>query len=132
MVNHLTFQGRLVDDPKFGATNSGTEYANFRMAWSRKYRDKETKCFLECKAFSGTASFMKNWFNKKGQELIAEGEMTTEEWNQDGQKRSKNVFVVSGVHFSGKRQDGTAVPAENGGAEIPINMTPVETDELPF
>lgn len=134
MVNHLVFQGRLVDDPKFGTTNSGTEFANFRMVWSRKYKEKETKCFLECKAFSGTAKFMQNYMNRKGQELIAEGEMTTEEWDQDGQKRSKNVFVVSGVHFSGKKPDGETASAQAGNTDsaAQLNMTEVETDELPF
>ena len=135
-VNHLIFQGRFVEDPKFGDTNSGSRFANFRLAWSEKYKEQETKCFLECKAFSGTAQFMEKYMNKKGQEIIAEGKLTTEEWqNQEGQKRSKMVLMVSGVHFCGKKGDGetgaapaapAAPAAEHGG------FTAVETDELPF
>ena len=134
-VNHLVFQGRFVDDPKFGDTSGGTRYANFRLAWSEKYKDQETKCFLECKAFGGTAQFIEKYMNKKGQEIIAEGKLTTDEWQtQDGQKRSKIVLIVQNVHFSGKREEGgaestAAAPesaAEQGG------FTAVETDELPF
>jgi single-strand DNA-binding protein len=130
-VNHLVFQGRLVDVPTFGDTTAGIRYANFRLAWSEKYKEKETKCFLECKAFGGTAQFMEKYMNQKGQEILVEGKMTTDEWEKDGQKRSKNVLMVGGVHFCGKKQDSwtaetASAPAETGG------FTAVETDELPF
>lgn len=133
-VNHLVFQGRFVDDPKFGDTSGGTRYANFRLAWSEKYKDQETKCFLECKAFGGTAQFIEKYMNKKGQEIIAEGKLTTAEWQtQDGQKRSKIVLMVSNVHFSGKKEDGGtgSAPAQAPTAD-PSGMTPVDTEELPF
>lgn len=129
-VNHLDFQGRLVDVPSFGDTNAGGRYANFRLAWSEKYKDKENKCFLDCKAFSGTAQFMEKYMNQKGQEIVAEGKLNTEEWEKDGQKRSKIVLVVTAVHFCGSKKDGGSVPAEEPAQEG--GFTAVETDELPF
>lgn len=127
MVNHLVFQGRLVDDVKTGQTTGGTDYANFRMAWSEKYKDKETKCFIECKAFGGTATFIGKYLASKGTELLVEGKLNTEEWEKDGQKRSKLVLMVSGAHFCGsKRDNGAQAP------DVPVNMTPVQTDDLPF
>lgn len=130
-VNHLVFQGRLVDTPTFGDTTSGIRYANFRLAWSEKFKDRETKCFLECKTFGGTAQFMEKYMNTKGQEILAEGKMTMDEWEKDGQKRSKLVLFVSTVHFCGRRQDGGSAPTSSG-SDIPVNMTPVQTDDLPF
>lgn len=130
MLNHLALQGRLVDAPAFGDTKSGTRYANFRLAWSEKYKDTESKCFLDCKAFGGTAQFMEKYMNQKGQEILVEGKLTTDEWEKDGQKRSKNALVISSVHFCGKRQDGGAeAPAP---AQDPSGATVVDTDELPF
>ena len=128
MLNHLTFQGRLVDAPTFGQTTGGTDYANFRLAWSEKYKEKETKCFLECKAFGATATFMGKYMKDKGQEILAEGKLNTDEWEKDGQKRSKIVLMVSGVHFCGKKQESAQE------SDMQVNMTPVEvpTDELPF
>lgn len=135
MLNHTAIQGRLVADPTFGQTSGGTDYANFRIAWSEKYREKETKCFLECKAFSGTAQFMQKYMNQKGQELIAEGKLTTDEWTtNDGQKRSKIVMVVNAVHFCGKKAEGgesTTAPADEA-APDPSGFEAVNTDELPF
>ena len=131
MVNHLVMQGRFVDDPTVGQTNSGSDYANFRIAWSEKYKDRETKCFLDCKAFSGTAKFVSQYF-KKGQEILVEGKLTTDEWEKDGQKRSKIALVVSGVHFCGKRQDGGTAETAPAPAQDPSGYTPVDTDQLPF
>ena len=131
-VNSTVLQGRLVDVPTFGQTNSGVDYANFRLAWSRKIRDRENKLFLDCKAFAGTATFMKSYMNAKGQEIMVEGELNTDEWtSQEGQKRSKISLVVERVHFCGRRQEGEgSAPAasvqEQGG------FSAVETDEMPF
>lgn len=130
-VNHLTYQGRLVAEPAFGDTNGGTRYANFRLAWSKKFGERESKCFLECKAFSKTAEFMENYMHTKGQEIVVEGELNTEEWEKEGQKRSKIVLVVTAAHFSGKKSEGQSETT----ADAPANsagFTAVETDELPF
>ena len=137
MLNHLDYQGRMVDDIKFGQTNGGTDYANFRLAWSEKYKERENKCFLDCKAFGGTASFINKYLGKKGQEMIVTGKMNTEEWEKDGQKRSRVVLLVDSVHFCGSRKDsgeqGTAAQAaESPDAPADTGFTPVETDELPF
>ena len=125
-LNHTEIQGRLVDNPVCGQTNSGADYANFRIAWNEKYKDKETKLFIECKSFNGTAQFVQRYFTK-GQEIIVEGKLNTEEWENNGQKRSKTVLIVSNVHFSGKKQDNPS--QESVSQSVP---TPVETDELPF
>lgn len=127
MINHLSLQGRLVADPEIRDANSGVKVANFRVAWSEKFKDRENKCFLECKAFSGLAEHIGRYFTK-GQEIVVEGKLHTDEWEKDGQKRSKIVLLVSTVHFCGSKKD-------NGGGsnDVPVNMTPVEVgEELPF
>lgn len=126
MLNHLSLQGRMVADPELKDTNSGMKVVNFRVAWSEKFKDRETKLFLECKAFSGLAEHISRYFTK-GQEIAVEGKLNTEEWTgQDGQKRSKVVLMVSSVHFCGRKQDNAAPAQESGG------YTQVETDDLPF
>lgn len=130
MLNHAVIQGRLVDTPAFGDTNAGGRYANFRLAWSEKYKEKENKLFLDCKAFGGTAQFMEKFMNQNGQEIVVEGKLNTEEWtNQDGQKRSKTALVVSAVHFCGSRKEGVA---EQDSSAQAGGFTAVETDDMPF
>lgn len=130
-LNHTELQGRMVADPELREMSAGAKVANFRVAWSEKIKERENILFLDCKAYSGTAEFICNYF-KKGQEIILEGKMNTDEWtSQDGQKRSKVVLVIERAHFSGKKADnGTAEPSEPAAPE----PTPVEVgnDGLPF
>ena len=70
---------------------------------------------------------MEKYMNSRGQEILLEGKLTTDEWEKDGQKRSKNALVVSSVHFCGKKDNG----GDNSTHNAP-EATPVETDELPF
>ena len=126
MLNHVAIQGRLVADPELKDTNSGVKVINFRIAWSEKFKDRENKLFIECKAFSGLAEHICKYF-VKGQEIAVEGKLNTEEWkSNDGQNRSKIVLMVSGAHFCGKKADGTATAQDTSGGTV------VETDELPF
>ena len=125
MLNHLTYQGRFVADPELKDTNSGVKVVNFRVAWSEKYKDRETKCFLECKAFDKQAEHICKYF-KQGQECIVEGKLNTEEWEKDGQKRSKIVLMISGIHFCGPKQTG----GENVQAAATVSAE--ATGELPF
>jgi single-strand DNA-binding protein len=128
MVNHLCLQGLLVADPELKDTNNGTKVVNFRVAWSEKFKERENKLFLECKAFSGLAEHIAKYF-VKGQEIAVEGKLNTEEWEKDGQKRSKIVLMVSDTHFCGKKESGTTTAAP---AKDPSGGTVVETEELPF
>lgn len=122
-LNYTIMQGRMVADPEWKETNSGSKVVNFRIAWSEKYKEKENKCFLECKAFDTKAEFICRNF-KKGQAINVEGRLNTETWTtQDGQNRSKTVLYISNVHFGESKQNSSVQP----------NMTPVEEPEgLPF
>lgn len=130
MLNSLKLQGRLVADPVFGKTNNGSDYANFRLAWSEKYKDKENKAFIDCRAFGNTALFCQKYFNQKGQEMIAEGRIMTVEWEKDGEKRSKLEANIDRVHFCGKRGDADdSAFIKNNDAPVPVE---VPDGELPF
>ena len=133
MLNKTELQGRLVADPTFGQTTGGKAFANFRLAWSKKIGEKESKCFLECKAFNNSAEFMQKYLNRKGQEMIVVGELNTDEWTgQDGQKRSKLVLLVSETHFSGRLQTAATSTQEPSAETSVQDGTPVDDEELPF
>ena len=125
MLNHLSLQGRLVADPELRDTNSGVKVANFRIAWSEKVKDRETKLFLECKAFGGLAEHIGKYFSK-GQETVAEGKLNTEEWkSKEGENRSKIVLIPSGINFCGKKDSGST---DNTPVPTPVDVG----DQLPF
>lgn len=126
MINSVVIQGRLARDPEIKTTQSGIAVANFTVCWSDKYKETETRLFLPCKAWRGTAEFVGKYF-RKGQEVAVDGRLIAEEWEKDGEKKSRVVLDVRNVHFCGKREDSQEVTAE------PAESQPVQVDdELPF
>lgn len=104
MLNRTILQGRMVADPELKKTQSGVSSLTFTVAWSRKIKEVETKCFLRCKAWRERAEMISRYF-VKGQEIIVEGTLETETWEtKDGQKRSDIVLAVSDAHFCGKKE----------------------------
>ena len=103
----------------------------FTVAWSDKYKDREDKCFLRCKAWRGMAEFVSKYF-KKGQECVVEGKLLTEQWEKDGQKQSRTICNVDKVHFAGSKGNAESAPAEAAGSEEFMKIDPSTKEELPF
>ena len=131
MLNKIEYQGRLTRDIELKKTSSDIAYCEFTIAWSEKYKEVETKCFLRCKAWRNTAEMLSKYF-RKGKEVLIEGHMLTEEWEKDGEKQSRTICQIDRVHFCGKKED-----SDNGSATAPADegfMTVSEEidKELPF
>lgn len=138
MVNHMVLQGRLCADPELRQTPAGVSVCSFRVAWSEKYKETETKLFLSCTAWRGTGEMVSKYFHK-GQEIAVEGKLSTRDWeDKEGNKRSSVEMTVERVHFCGPKSGGegcNSVPT----ASAPVNVdaddfTDLDNDdgELPF
>lgn len=131
MLNRTIIQGRFVKKPE-ALDKGGFKLCDFTLAWSEKYKDTEKKCFVRCKAWRSNAEFVEKYFDK-GQECVVEGQLSTEEWEKDGQKQSMNVLNVEKVHFCGPKGSSTApdhkpVSANEDFMNIPDNID----EEIPF
>lgn len=129
-LNHTAFQGRLTKDIEKRTTQSGISNVSFTLAWSEKYKETETKCFLRCKAWRGTADFLEKYLHDKGTEMIVEGRLGTEEWtDKDGGQHSQTVLSVDKVHFCGwRRADGQQTFQQTEPTPVP----PAQDGDLPF
>ncbi len=131
MLNNTILQGRLVREPELKKTRSEVSYCDFTVAWSEAYNEieKEYKCFLRCKAWRGTADFLCKYF-KKGQDLLVEGKLLTEEWEADGERKRHTVLLVEKIHFCGKKE---ATSQNVSSEQKNSNFQEVADDEgLPF
>lgn len=132
MINKMILQGRLTADIELRRTQSDVANTEFTIAWSEKYKEVETKCFMRCKAWRQAAEFLDKYF-RKGQEILIEGHMVTEEWEKDGDKKSRTICLIDKVNFCGsKSNNGSSIPPKtdaDGFMNIPDD---VEDDELPF
>lgn len=128
MVNEVIYQGRLTKDPELKSTQSGISTLLFNVAWSNKYKDVETKCFLLCRAWRQTAEFISTYF-KKGQEIIIVGHLETQKWDDD---KEVTLCMVDRAHFAGSKattiRDDDTKPSPDEFMDIPDNVD----EELPF
>ena len=126
MLNKLNYQGRFTADPELKQTQSGVSFMEFTIAWSEKYKEIETKCFLRCKAWRQTAEFISKYFSK-GSEILIEGRLVTEQWEKDGQSQSRTICDIEKVHFCGSKSEGQQL-ANN----TQNTLEPVSEEEVPF
>ena len=130
MINSLNYQGRLVRDIELKHTDSQVAFTEFTIAWSEKYKEVETKCFLRCKAWRQTAEFLSQYF-AKGQEIAISGHLVTEEWEKDGEKQSRTICIVDKVQFCGSKSNNVEKPAVSSGNDF-VNVPDGIDEELPF
>lgn len=118
MINHLTLQGRLTRDPELRQTTGGVPVCSFTVAWSEKYKDRETKLFMPCTAWRSIGEMISRNFSK-GREIAVEGSLSTREWtDNEGGKRSVIELTVDRVHFCGpKPSDGGSASEPQAGSE---------------
>lgn len=129
MLNKVLMQGRLTRDPEVTEVG-GFNKVKVTIAWSEKYKETETKCFLNCEAWRSTADFISNFFTK-GQEILIEGRMVTDTWEKDGQKQSRTYCNIEKANFCGSKSDNSNnenKPKDNGFIDVPETMA----EELPF
>lgn len=109
-MNQTHFLGNMVADPELRQVND-KQVVNFVLAVNTRRGQEPQAAFLQCEAWNKTAELVCQHL-KKGDPLIVHASVRQENWEKDGQKRSKLVFVVNGIDFVPRRrqQDG-----EDGG-----------------
>ena len=128
MINRMMIHGRLTKDIEVTQAG-GFSKTEFTVAWSEKYKDIEKKCFLRCVAWRSTAEFLQKYF-KKGQEIMVEGQMVTDEWEKDGQKQSRTLCNIEKVHFCGSKSSGSEIP-DTKNTDF-VNVPDTDQEELLF
>lgn len=116
----------LVADPEIKYAQSGTAVCKFRGAASRRAQDEngnwydKVKVFIDVKLFGKYAEHVYGSV-KKGDLVTVSGQLITEEWqNQEGQNRSRLMWIADSVGASMKyrtfehhaRQQGQKAPAQ--------------------
>ena len=132
MINRTILQGRLCADPEMRRTNNGMAVCSFRVAWSETSEDRETKLFLNCVAWQGTAEMICKYF-RKGKELAVEGRLSTREYDdRDGNRRSVTEMTVDRVHFCGKNEDAQGTFPRTDVKSQLVELDEDDSLDLPF
>jgi single-strand DNA-binding protein len=138
--NKVTLLGNVGRDPNVREFDNGGKLAVFSMATSKKVKGEDRTQWHQVKVFGKTAEIVEAYV-AKGDMILVDGELEYEEWEKDGEKKSRAVITVGfggGVSLIGKRSGPTPTvrdadraegireqQASRGGADI-------DDDEIPF
>lgn len=110
--NRVILLGNLTRDPEMKYLPSGVAVANFGMAMSDKYTDrqtgeqKENVCFVDVEAWDRQAEIV-NEYLSKGSPVFIEGSLKLDSWETpEGEKRNKLRVRVFRLQLIGGRRDG--------------------------
>jgi single-strand DNA-binding protein len=132
----FTILGRMVRDPVSKSLPSGTNVCEFGMACSKKYKtqageQKEDQFFIDVSAFGRTGEVLAQ-HGAKGKPFLLTGELRLDQWEKDGQKRSKISMVVDKFQFinDGKR-DAEGNGSGGGGTSVDRSSSQVRPARAP-
>ena len=136
-VNKVILVGRLGKDPEVRHLENGATVANFSMATSETYKDRQTGERREqtewhnVVLWRGLAEVVEKYV-KKGDMLYVEGKLRTRSWEKDGITRYTTEVVGDNMTMLGGRGDN---PSTGSDYQPPsVQDAPMEdaTDDLPF
>ena len=133
--NRVILIGNLTRDPELRATSNGSYICKIGLAVNRVFQTRdgerrEETTFIDIDAFGKQAEVISKYM-RKGRPLMVEGRLKLDQWETDGQKRSRLGVVLENFQFLGGRDD--AGSSSNGGgyeqSSPPVRSTP--SDQKP-
>lgn len=113
-VNKVILVGHLGADPEVSFLPSGEPVANFRIATTKRWKDKtsgenrEQTEWHRLTVFGKRAEFVSE-FLKKGRQVYVEGELRTRKYtDKDNVERYATEIIAHEVQMLGKRDDAPA------------------------
>jgi single-strand DNA-binding protein len=143
MINKAIIVGRLGKDPEIRYTPGGLAVANFSVATSEKWKDKQSGEMKEqtewhrIVAWSRLGEICGQYLNK-GSLVYIEGRIQTRDWqDKEGNKRYTTEIVANIMKMLGAKGDGDSnkpmgpPPAEDySGPPLPEDQS--NDDDIPF
>jgi len=139
MINKVILVGRLGKDPEVRHLENGAVVANFSVATSERYKDKDKEGEWKEKtewhniaAWKWLAEFAEKYL-KKGGLVYIEGKIRTRSWeDKDNNKRYTTEVIADTIRKLDWKRDDASGPVEE--PEMPAEATAGEEtkDDLPF
>ncbi|MFT5826110.1 MAG: single-strand DNA-binding protein [Yoonia sp.] len=107
--NKVILMGNLTRDPELRVTANGHSICKLGLAVNRVYNTKdgerrEETTFVDVDAFGKQAEVISKYL-RKGNPIFVEGRLKFEQWETDGQKRSKLSVALDKFEFIGGREE---------------------------
>jgi single-strand DNA-binding protein len=143
-INKVILVGNLGKDPEVRYLEGGTAVANFSIATSETFKDRnsgEKKTNTEWHnvvLWRGLAEIAEKYL-KKGMQVYVEGKLRTRQWqDKDGNNRYTTEIVGDNLQMLGRRDESGALAPTPSNTQPSAPATPDlpastdEVDDLPF
>ena len=139
-INKAILIGRLGSDPEIRYTPSGVAVANFSIATSEEWKDKDTGDKQERTEWHRIVVWRRlaeicGEYLSKGRQVYVEGRIQTRSWeDRDGNKRYTTEIIANDIQFLGSRDAGDAGRSGGGmgGGYQGVPGPGPEDDDIPF
>lgn len=108
-----------------------TAVAKIGLACSEKYKEQETSAFYEAVCFGKQAEIIGEYM-EKGSQIYINGRLKLEQWEQEGQKRSKHVIVIESFEFVGGNTKRDEKGSKNENSGFHSGDDDFSEDDIPF
>ena len=143
MVNKVMLVGNLGRDPEMRALPSGQQVANFSLATSRRYKDRDGNHKDETEWHNivvfGKQAEIAGQYLTKGKMVFVEGRIQTRSWDdkESGKKQYKTEIICENFQMLGSKGDGSGGGSRDAGASAPAGGAndpghEFPDDDIPF
>ena len=139
-INKAILIGRLGGDPEVRYTPSGVAVANFNIATSEEWKDKDTGEKKERTEWHRIVAWRKlgeicGEYLSKGKQVYVEGRIQTRSWDdRDGNKRYTTEIIATDIQFLGAKDAAETVRPQSA-STVSFQGAPgpgPEDDDIPF
>ena len=125
-MNTCTFVGRLPRDAELKDVGDN-KVSNFSIASDVGFGDRKKTMWIECGMWGKRGEALNDSL-KKGQQVILVGELSTREYEKDGQTKTSLSLNVQSLAFGSAPKDAEGQSATNSTTIIDNDLD----DEIPF
>lgn len=104
--NRIIIVGNLTREPDYKQLTSGQAVCRLSLATNRQFKNRQTGamvqevCYIDIDVWGAQAESCRQ-FLQKGRSVLIEGRLKFDQWDAEGQKRSKHSIVADRVVFLG-------------------------------
>lgn len=137
MVNKVILIGNLGRDPEVRTIPSGQNVAEFSLATSRRWRDRDGNQQEQTEWHRivcwGRQAEIAGQYLRKGRQVYVEGRLQTRSWDdkQTGEKRYMTEVICDNFQMLGRREDYDSSPSYDQTGDDSQAADPVD-DDIPF
>ena len=136
-VNKVILVGNLGKDPEVRYLDSGVAVANFSLATTENYKNKQGEKVSQTEwhnivLWRGLAEVAEKWL-KKGSSVYIEGKIRTNKWeDKEGNTRYNTEILADNMTMLGNRINSDVSDKNDGKTVSEIKSVNDENDDLPF